>query len=166
MSVIDKTNSEKTLENSSRRNFLKNLGIASGGLVVGIPLTACASTNFPNEMDGDLQPNALLQITSNNDVIFYMPRSEMGQGVYTGLTTILAEELDVHPSKIKVENVGAHKEYANPEFGLQGTGGSNSIRVHFVPLRQMAANVRMVIRQAAAQVLQVSIDQIQMYFHL
>ena len=161
MNVIDSENKEQTLVNSSRRSFLKNLGIASGGLVVGIPLTACASAQFPNEMDGDLQPNALLQITANNEFYFYLPRSEMGQGVYTGLTTILAEELDVHPKKIKVEHVGVHEEYANLEFGLQGTGGSNSIRTHFIPLRQMAANVRMVIRQAAAQVLQVPVDQIQ-----
>ncbi|WP_257286309.1 xanthine dehydrogenase family protein molybdopterin-binding subunit [Endozoicomonas sp. SESOKO1] len=155
------TKNKQTLENSSRRNFLKNLGIVGGGLVVGIPLTGCASVQLPNTMDSDLQPNALLQITANNDIYFYLPRSEMGQGVYTGLTTVLAEELDVHPGKIKVKNVGAHDEYANPEYGLQLTGGSNSIRTHFIPLRQMAANVRMVIRQAAAQELQLPLDQIQ-----
>ncbi|MBO9493606.1 xanthine dehydrogenase family protein molybdopterin-binding subunit [Thalassotalea sp. G20_0] len=163
MSVTEQplTQNKHTLQNSSRRSFLKKMGIVGGGLVVGIPLTGCASVKFPNAMDGDLQPNALLQITANNDIYFYLPRSEMGQGVYTGLTTMLAEELDVHPGKINVKNVGAHEEYANPEYKLQLTGGSNSIRVHFIPLRQMAANVRMVIRQAAAQVLQLPLDQIQ-----
>lgn len=155
------TKNDQTLENSSRRSFLKKLGIIGGGLVVGIPLAACASNKSPNTMNGDLQPNALLQITGNNEIYFYLPRSEMGQGVFTGLTTVLAEELDVHPDKIKVKQVGACEEYANPEYGLQLTGGSNSIRTHFIPLRQMAANVRMVIRQAAAKVLHLSVDQIQ-----
>ncbi|WP_257266377.1 twin-arginine translocation signal domain-containing protein [Endozoicomonas sp. ONNA2] len=100
MSVMEQTPTKNrpTLANSSRRSFLKKMGIVGGGLVVGMPLTACANTKLPNTMAGDLQPNALLQITANNDFYFYLPRSEMGQGVYTGLTTVLAEELDVHPS--------------------------------------------------------------------
>jgi len=146
--------------NNARRRFLKSLGFASGGLIVGIPLTACASNGLPNEKENALQPSALLQISDDNSIHFFLPRSEMGQGVYTGLTTILAEELDVKPSNINVINVGAHPDYANPEFGLQVTGGSNSIRTHFVPLRQLAANARLVIRQAASRVLKQPIEDI------
>ncbi|EAT13734.1 xanthine dehydrogenase family protein molybdopterin-binding subunit [Bermanella marisrubri] len=144
----------------SRRRFLKGLGLASGGLIAGIPLTGCASTALPNEQTGDIQPNALLQITRDNQINFYLPRTEMGQGVYTGLTTILAEELDIAPEKINVINVGDHPDYNNPEYGLQVTGGSNSIRVHFKPLRQLAANMRLVIRQAASRVTQEPIENI------
>ncbi|MFT6154446.1 MAG: isoquinoline 1-oxidoreductase/isoquinoline 1-oxidoreductase beta subunit, partial [Bermanella sp.] len=75
---------------SSRRSFLKNLSLAGGGLIVGLPLTACANAHLPNSSEGALQPNALLQISSDNQVNFYVPRSEMGQGIYTGLTTIVA----------------------------------------------------------------------------
>lgn len=146
--------------NDSRRHFLKSLGLASGGLIAGIPLTGCASASLPNEQSGDIQPNAILQLTSDNQINFYLPRTEMGQGVYTGLTTILAEELDVAPPKINVINVGAHPDYNNPEYGLQVTGGSNSIRVHFKPLRQLAANMRLVIRQAASRVTQSALDQV------
>jgi len=158
--LISEQSGPRHIQNASRRQFLKNMGMAGGGLVVGLPLTACATANLPNPMEGDLQPNAFLQITNDNQMHFYLPRAEMGQGVYTGLTTIIAEELDVTPKRIQVHHTGAHEEYANPEFGMQVTGGSNSIRSHFVPLRQMAASVRLVILQAASRVLQVPLSDI------
>ena len=151
----------KTNISTSRRNFLKNISLASGGLVVGLPLTACASAPLPGENKNALQPNALLQITSDNTINFYLPRSEMGQGTYTGLTTIVAEELDVHPSSINVINATAHDDYKNIEYGIQVTGGSNSIRTHFLPLRHLAANTRLVIRQAASQQLKQPLASIQ-----
>ena len=151
----------KTNISTSRRNFLKSISLASGGLVVGLPLTACASAPLPGENKNALQPNALLQITSDNTINFYLPRSEMGQGTYTGLTTIVAEELDVHPSSINVINATAHDDYKNIEYGIQVTGGSNSIRTHFLPLRHLAANTRLVIRQAASQQLKQPLASIQ-----
>ncbi len=146
---------------SSRRHFLKNVSLAGGGLIVGLPLTACASAQLPNESQSALQPNALLQITSDNQINFYLPRSEMGQGTYTGLTTIVAEELDVSPNSINVINATAHDDYKNVEYGIQVTGGSNSVRTHFLPLRHLAANTRLVIRQAAAQQLKINLADIQ-----
>jgi CO/xanthine dehydrogenase Mo-binding subunit len=146
---------------SSRRRFLKNVSLAGGGLIVGLPLTACASAQLPNESLSALQPNALLQITSDNQINFYLPRSEMGQGTYTGLTTIVAEELDVSPKSINVINATAHDDYKNIEYGIQVTGGSNSVRTHFLPLRHLAANTRLVIRQAAAQQLKINLADIQ-----
>jgi len=136
---------------TSRRSFIKNMSLAGAGLVVGLPLTACVNASLPNKDKSALTPNALLQITNDNTINFYLPRSEMGQGVYTGLTTIVAEELDVHPSSINVINAPVHDDYKNIEYGFQVTGGSNSIRTHFLPLRHLAANARLVIRQAAAQ---------------
>jgi isoquinoline 1-oxidoreductase beta subunit len=145
---------------STRRSFLKNLSLAGGGLIVGLPLTACASAELPNTSDNALQPNALLQITSDNKVNFYLPRSEMGQGTYTGLSTIVAEELDIDPKSINVIHASAHEDYNNLEYGMQITGGSNSVRTHFLPLRHLAANTRLVIRQAAAQQLNLDISSI------
>ena len=159
-SVIAETNQTEKHVSTSRRNFLKNVSLATGGLVVGIPLTACASQALPNSSQSALQPNALLQITSDNKINFYLPRSEMGQGTYTGLTTIVAEELDISPKLINVINATAHDDYKNVDYGIQVTGGSNSIRSHFLPLRHLAANARLVIRQAAAQQLQVSLSEI------
>jgi len=146
---------------TSRRSFIKNISLAGAGLVVGLPLTACVNASLPNNNKLALTPNALLQITNDNIINFYLPRSEMGQGTYTGLTTIVAEELDVHPSKINVLNAPVHDDYKNIEYGFQVTGGSNSIRTHFVPLRHLAANARLVIRQAAAQQLNLSLADVQ-----
>ena len=136
---------------SSRRSFLKNSTMLGGGLMIGLPLSACATAGFPKVGDKDFQPDAFLQITPDNQVHFYMPRSEMGQGTYTGLTTLIAEELDVEPSAIHVHHVGPLSDYENPEIGFQATGGSTSMRVSFKPLRQAAANARAAILDAAAQ---------------
>jgi CO/xanthine dehydrogenase Mo-binding subunit len=144
----------------SRRNFLKNLSLAGGGLMVGLPLNACASGQLPSSTDDALQPNALLQITSDNKINFYVPRSEMGQGIYTGLTTIVAEELDINPKAINIIHASAHEDYNNPEYGMQITGGSTSVRTHFLPLRHLAANTRLVLRQAASQQLNLDLASI------
>jgi CO/xanthine dehydrogenase Mo-binding subunit len=147
--------------NNSRRKFLKNISWVTGGLIVGVPLTACANAPSSSKSKASLQPNALLQITTDNKINFYVPRSEMGQGTYTGLTTIIAEELDVNPKNINVINAGAHEDFNNIDYGLQVTGGSNSISSHFMPLRQLGAKTRLVIRQAAAKKLRVDLTDIE-----
>jgi len=146
--------------NLSRRRFLRNSGIVGGGLVVGFSLTGCG-TSPPAlaAVTGSYTPNAFLQI-SPESIRFYMPRDEMGQGVTTGLTTIIAEELDVDPSTIRVELAGAHADYANPAFGMQGTGGSSSVKAHFLPLRQVGANVRATLLQAAAKDLNTPLEHL------
>lgn len=145
---------------SSRRSFLKNSAMLGGGLMIGLPLSACATAGFPKAGDKDFQPDAFLQITPDNQVHFYMPRSEMGQGTYTGLTTLIAEELDVEPAAIHVHHVGPLSDYENPEIGFQATGGSTSMRVSFKPLRQAAANARRAILDAAAQQLNLPIAEL------
>jgi len=144
----------------SRRRFLQHATLTGGGLIVGIPLMGLTGHAHASGQ-GSLTPNAILQITPQNAVHFYLPRSEMGQGVHTGLTTLLAEELDIPPAKISVHLTGPHEDFANPEFGMQITGGSTSIKGHFVPLRQLAANTRLVIRQAAAKQLNTALESIQ-----
>ena len=99
---------------------------------------------------GALVPNAFLQITKDNQVRFYCPRDEMGQGVTTGLSTLIGEELDVNPAHIDIHFAGVHDDYANPIFRVQATGGSTSMRGHFRPLRQAGADVRALIIEAAA----------------
>ena len=137
--------------NVSRRSFLKATGVTGGGLIVGFSLSGCSSPEVPMEqISGAFEPDAFLQITPNNIVRFYFPRDEMGQGAIMGLTTLVAEELDISPTDIDVVFSGVHPDYNNPEFGMQGTGGSTSIKVHFYPLRQSSANVRAVILDAAA----------------
>lgn len=147
--------------NVSRRRFLRNSGIAGGSLVVGFSLTGCSDSGAPfRPAAGTLAPNAFLEINPENGIRFVCPREEMGQGVSTGLTTLVAEELDVVPDAIAVEFAGAHSAYNNPEMGVQGTGGSNSLKAHYFQLRQVGADTRALILAAAAQDLGVAADSL------
>lgn len=149
-------------QNISRRRFLRNAAVTGGGLIIGVNLPGCSfSGALPiDQQTNGFVPNAFLQITPNNHVTFYCPSDEMGQGVRTGLATVIGEELDFHPQSMSVVSAGSHKDYANPEFGIQLTGGSNAIRAYWQPLRQTGANTRALILQAAAQDLGVSIEQL------
>ena len=150
-----------TAVNASRRSFLRAAGIAGGGLVVGFALPGCGSGPLPTRaLAGAFSPNAFLQITPDNAVRFYCPRAEMGQGVTTGLATLVAEELDIAPWSIQVELASAHSAYANPEFRVQTTGGSTSIKGHYEQLRQAGANARAALLEAAAMDLGVPQDQL------
>jgi len=145
----------------SRRTFLKASGLAGGGLVFGFSLSGCSSGPVPVEpAEGAVQPNAFLQVLPDGQVRFYCPRDEMGQGVTTGLATLVGEELDVHPQHIDVRFAGAHPDYANPDFRIQITGGSTSISAHYEQLRQAGANVRAVLVEAAAADLAVPLEAI------
>ncbi len=140
--------------NVSRRRFLQTGAVTGGGLVVGFALTGCSSAPAPLPVastEGAWTPNAFLQVLPDNTIRFYTARSEMGQGVTTGLATLVGEELDVNPLDMDVRLAGAHEDYVNPLFGMQGTGGSTSIRAHYTQLRQVGANTRALILEAAAK---------------
>ena len=124
----------------SRRHFLKTSGLIGGGVVVAVALPGCAFQGpHPIEVaDSGFVPNAFLQITPDNNVIFYCPSDEMGQGIRTGLATIVGEGLDVDPATMLVKAAGSHEDYNNPEFGVQGTGGSNAVRIFYEPLRPVS----------------------------
>jgi len=151
-----------SIRNVSRRRFLKLGATAGGGLIIGVNLPGCSfSGALPIEQESDgFIPHAFLQITPDNQVIFYCPSDEMGQGVRTGLATIIGEELDFHPQNMLVKAAGLHKDYANPEFGVQATGGSNAVRVFWGPLRQAGADTRALLLNAAAQDLGVSASEL------
>ena len=145
--------------NVSRRRLLQASAVTGGGLVVGFAVTGCSSTPVPLPVastEGAWTPNAFLQILPDNTIRFYTARSEMGQGVTTGLATLVGEELDVNPLDMDIRLAGVHEDYVNPLFGMQGTGGSSSIRAHYMQLRQVGANTRALILEAAAQDLGVS----------
>ena len=137
--------------NVSRRRFLKSSAVVGGGLVLGFSLNGCSRQPLPIDSElGDLVPNAFLQITPDSLVRFYCPRDEMGQGVTTGLATVIAEELDIDPFELDIAFAGVHSDYNNPDMGVQGTGGSNSMKAHYEQLRQVGANTRALLIAAAA----------------
>lgn len=130
-----------------RRSFLKL--ITAGGLMVAMPAVA-SDAPFLYSQAQALNVSALLQVNTAGDIIFHMPRAEMGQGISTGLCTLVAEELDTPPEQIQMLHAGVHKDYSNPMFDLQMTGGSTSIQAHYLPLRKTAAALRELLIQAAA----------------
>jgi isoquinoline 1-oxidoreductase beta subunit len=131
----------------SRRNFLASTGVISGGLMlgfaVGMPLISQAAGMTH-------APNAWVHITDDNVITLLTARSEMGQGVYTAMPMLIAEELQVDIRKIKVETAPADKVYTNALLGAQITGGSTSTRDAWESLRIAGAQVRMMLISAAA----------------
>jgi isoquinoline 1-oxidoreductase beta subunit len=130
----------------SRRSFVT--GVAGTAFVLGfyVPLRGAGAEHHP------FVPNAFIRIDQEGAVTLVMPQVEMGQGVYTSLSMVLAEELDADWSRVKVEHAPPdEKLYANPLLGLQATGNSNSIRAFWKPMRQAAASARACLVEAAAR---------------
>ena len=137
----------------SRRHFLKTTAVIGGGLVVAFvipgakrfasaaPAVAGAST---------FTPNAFLRVGNDDSVTVLIAHSEMGQGIWTALPMLIAEELDADWSKIRVEHAPAAPAYAHAVFGMQMTGGSTSTWSEFERYRQAGAVARNMLLQAAA----------------
>ena len=134
--------------NTSRRDFLKlSVGAAvGGGLLIGFGLPARGqnATLFA--------PNAFLRIDRAGKVTFVMPYVEMGQGTYTSIPMLIAEELEVDVDKVTLEHSPPDdKVYANPLLGAQITGASTAVRGAYGPLRRAGATARVMLVTAAAQ---------------
>jgi isoquinoline 1-oxidoreductase beta subunit len=99
-----------------------------------------------------LSPNAFIRIAEDGKITLVMPQVEMGQGVYTSIAMIMAEELDADFSQVTLEHAPPdEKHYANPLLGMQATGNSNSIRAFWAPLRIAGATTRAMLVEAAAR---------------
>jgi isoquinoline 1-oxidoreductase beta subunit len=132
----------------TRRTLLKTGAVAGGGLLLGfsVPLgrVGLAATE-------PFAPNAYLRIGRTGDVVMIIPQVEMGQGTYTSLSMILAEELDADFARVSVEAAPPNDAlYRNTALGFQVTGGSTSIRAFWTPLRKAGAGARALLVQAAA----------------
>ena len=133
---------------TSRRDFLK----AGGGLVLAVSLPVRAEVRDTLTTDAPFAPNAFLRIDRAGKVTFVMPMIEMGQGTYTSLPMLIAEELEVDVDKVAIEHSPPDdKVYVNPLIGIQMTGGSTAIRSMYVPLRNAGATARVMLVTAAAQ---------------
>src|SRR5258706_331708 len=115
--------------NTSRREFLKSSAIAGGGLIIGFTLPG--ATRLAQAAGKEARISAYLRIAPNNDITVVCGLSEMGQGVHTAIPMLVAEELDVDWSRVRVEQAGVDQAFANPIFGMQATGGSTSGRGHW-----------------------------------
>jgi isoquinoline 1-oxidoreductase beta subunit len=135
---------------TGRRQFLKTTALAGGGLLIGFHLPAFgkftgipAATNFI--------PNAFLRIGTDNMVTVIVNHSEMGQGSYTALPMMLADELDADWNNIRYESAPVEAAYNHPAFGMMATGGSTSTWVEWDRFRKAGATARYMLVEAAAQ---------------
>jgi isoquinoline 1-oxidoreductase subunit beta len=135
--------------NESRRNLLK--GGAALTLALYLPaLTGCAGD--AKREGGPFAPNAFVRIGDDDSVTVISKHLEMGQGTYTGLATLLADELDADWAQVRVEGAPADaKRYGNLAFGMQGTGGSTATANSFEQYRQAGATARAMLVAAAAK---------------
>ncbi len=139
------------IENESRREFLQ----AGLGLTLGIylaPRFAFAGMESDSATSAAFEPNAFVRIGTDNTVTVISKHLEMGEGTYTGLSTLVAEELDAAWEQVRVEGAPADaKRYANLFLGIQLTGGSAAIANSFEQMRQAGAAARAMLVSAAAE---------------
>lgn len=139
------------IENVSRRTLLKTIGLSTSAFVLYSPLPSFAG-NDKNTLN---HLGVFVSIAANGDVQIVNHRAEMGQGIFTSVPQIIADELEADWQKVSVVQATG-----DSKFGDQSTGGSASIRRHFLHIRQMGAIARTLLEQAAAQKWQVPATEV------
>lgn len=137
----------------SRRDFVQGAGVALTGLVITfhVPHVVRAAPDRP-AAKGPPPPNSFVRIAPDDTVTVVLAHSEMGQGMWTGLSMLIAEELECDWSKVRPEHAPAAAVYGHPRMGLQMTGGSSSANGEFDRYRIVGATARdMLVRAAAAR---------------
>jgi isoquinoline 1-oxidoreductase beta subunit len=135
----------------SRRSFLQAGAAAGGGLMLSLRLPFAKGEAQAADGDG-FAPNAFIRIGGDGQVVLIMPYVEMGQGTYTSIPMLIAEELEVELNQVRLEHAPPdEKLYTNPLLGVQATGNSNAIRGAWQPLRQAGATARVMLVSAAAK---------------
>jgi isoquinoline 1-oxidoreductase beta subunit len=140
------------LDHLTRRSFLQAGAAAGGGLMLSLRLPLANGEAEAADADG-FAPNAFIRIADDGQVVLTMPYVEMGQGTYTSIPMLIAEELEVDLKQVRLEHAPPNEQlYGNPVLGgVQATGGSTTIRASWKPLRQAGAIARTMLVSAAAQ---------------
>ncbi|RYU97336.1 xanthine dehydrogenase family protein molybdopterin-binding subunit [Emticicia agri] len=151
---------EKTQSTYSRRSFLKSSALAGGGFMLSFtwlsgfkPADKLKELNLPEQLN---QLTGYIQITADNVIKIMCPNPEFGQNVMTSLPMMIAEELDADWKNVVVEMA----PHDNMKFGSQFTGGSQSVRSYWKPLRNAGASARQMLVEAAAATWGVSVGEI------
>jgi isoquinoline 1-oxidoreductase beta subunit len=136
----------------SRRRILQVAVTAAGGLLLSLKLPVVNAGAEAADTDS-FAPNAFIRIERDGRVVLTMPYVEMGQGTYTSIPMLIAEELEVDLDKVQLEHAPPdEKHYGNPLLGgIQATGNSNAIRAAWEPLRRAGATARTMLISAAAK---------------
>ena len=137
-SVAESASEASHKRNLTRRTFLAAGAAAGGGLLLGVSLPALARDVEAADASS-FAPNAFVRIGRDGQVTLIMHKVEMGQGTYTSMPMLLAEELELDLSKVRLEHAPPSDDlYAEPLYGVQETGGSTSVRGNWEPLRYVA----------------------------
>jgi isoquinoline 1-oxidoreductase beta subunit len=146
---VDRNASRASSAGLSRRNFLINSAAAGSGLVLSLSLPFSESSGSGSET---FAPSAFIRIGSDGEVVLTMPYVEMGQGTYTSIPMLIAEELEIDLKQVRLEHAPPNEKlYANPMLGVQATGNSNAMRGAWKPLREAGAAARVLLIEAAAK---------------
>ena len=147
MNVLCESRKPSVAGEMPRRDFLKLSVAASGGLLIGFYLPGMQ----PEAQGTTFAPNAFVRIGTDDSVTVIVNHSEMGQGVFTALPMILADELDADWTKVRFEPAPVDPVYNHPVFKMQMTGGSTSTWSSFDQFRNAGATARAMLIAAAAQ---------------
>jgi isoquinoline 1-oxidoreductase subunit beta len=140
------------LDHPTRRRVLKAGVAAGGGLLLSLRLPFAKGEAEAADTDG-FAPNAFIRIAGDGSVTLTMPYVEMGQGTYTSIPMLIAEELEIDLEQVRLEHAPPNEQlYGNPVLGgVQATGGSTTVRASWKPLRQAGAIARTMLVSAAAK---------------
>jgi isoquinoline 1-oxidoreductase subunit beta len=136
----------------SRRIFLQASVASGGGLLLAFGLPGLVADALASE-SASFAPSAFIRIGSDGSVTLIMPYVEMGQGTYTAVSMLIAEELEVDLKQVRLEHAPPNEKlYGNPALGgLQATGNSNAVRAAWQPMRQAGATARTMLIFVAAK---------------
>lgn len=138
------------IQNVSRRVFIRNIGLASGGLILGCNYSLLAKDTIEGSLT-EFNPNLFVQLNSDGSLIIIASRSEMGNGVRTSLTSVVADEMEADWNRVSVKQA-----VGDAKYGDQNTDGSRSIIGFYETMRKMGAMTRMMLISAAAKKWQVA----------
>lgn len=134
------------IQKITRRSFIRSMGLASGGLIIACNIPSSEDKTTKKPFNGStFEPNLFVHLKDNGDLILIASRSEMGQGVRTSMTSIIADEMDADWNLVTVEQAIGH-----PKYGNQNTDGSRSVRTLYETMRKMGATARVMLISAAA----------------
>ncbi len=139
------------MQTINRGDFIRLTGALGAGLGLAVYLPSCSSSKSSGVPGNQFAPNAWVRIAPDDTVTVIINKSEMGQGVATGLPTILVDELDAPMDRVKFEFALADPRYVDPVFGEALTGGSTSVPDSWMPLREAGATARAMLITAAAK---------------
>ncbi|MDC0602243.1 xanthine dehydrogenase family protein molybdopterin-binding subunit [Aliiglaciecola sp.] len=148
------------IQNSSRRRFIQG---TAAGLVIGVHLPMLIGKGaIASPVTTSFDANAFIRIAKDNTVTVLIKHIEFGQGAFTGLATLVAEDLEADWSQMRAEHAPTDVTlYKNLAFGVQGTGGSTGLANSYLQMRRAGANAKRMLISAAAQKWQVDADSIE-----